>query len=268
MRTTLTLLLAMTIIASPAAQDPSLRDVVARAVAYVVDYQRQLSSVIADEEYHQEIRAQSPPDRRSPRSRQISGEVFFMFADGLWMTIRDPLTVDGQPARRQQSLREALRGEDLSALTRDYLFQNSRWNIGRTIRNFNEPTLALQVVDPHQVKRFKFTRESADRIAFKEKERPTLIQQVDGGPVYSEGHLVLEPQTGRIRRTEFRANVKGVRVTLTTDYVVDAKLGIAVPSVFHETYLRGKPGKDDHEHIACQAIYSNYRRFDVLTRIK
>jgi len=53
-----------------------------------------------------------------------------------------------------------------------------------------------------------------------------------------------------------------IHVELITDYARDEKLGLWVPSVFRERYQgRG-------EDIVCQAIYSNYRRFDVSTRIK
>src|SRR5688572_26823979 len=80
-----------------ASQKPSAKDVVKAATAYVEQYQQQLTSIVADESYLQEIRAQIPTDPQTPRSRQITGEMFFMFAEGQWLAIRDPALVDGRP---------------------------------------------------------------------------------------------------------------------------------------------------------------------------
>jgi hypothetical protein len=55
-------------------------------------------------------------------------------------------------------------------------------------------------------------------------------------------------------------------VRLETTYAPDEKLGLWVPSVFTEWY-RGSPDGED-EMIVCESAYSNYRRFEVVGRIK
>ena len=256
-----------------ASQNPSAKDVVKAATAYVEAYQQQLTSIVADESYLQEIREPVAPDPQNPRSRQIAGEMFFMFADGQWLAIRDPALVDGRPVSGRTSAQVALRSRSAGDVARVFIEQNARWNIGRISRNFNEPTLALLVAASAHVSRFKFDRKAVVRtpeatlvtLAFTEKERPTLIRYLDGEPAYSKGLLVVEAETGRIRRTEFRVDVRGVRVEFITDYMHDQKLGMWVPSTFRERYERVR---GDRELIVCQAVYANYRRFDTSARVK
>ena len=77
------LILALALVASAGASqgpDTSTKAVVEAAAGYVADYQRQLTSVIADEIYAQEVVAQSPRDPEMPRLRRTQGEVFFVYA--------------------------------------------------------------------------------------------------------------------------------------------------------------------------------------------
>src|SRR5687767_2125767 len=89
--------------------DTSRKTIVEAAARYVADYQRQLTSVIADETYTQEILAQSPRDPRMPWLRHIRSEVFFIFAAAKhhWMAIRDVMSVDGDPIADRPNLRDA-----------------------------------------------------------------------------------------------------------------------------------------------------------------
>jgi hypothetical protein len=57
---------------SQAPPDISTEAVVAVAAGYVADYQRQLTSVLADEAYTQEIVSQIPRDPQMPRARHES----------------------------------------------------------------------------------------------------------------------------------------------------------------------------------------------------
>src|SRR5687767_488207 len=99
----------------PEAQRPpdntQVERVVAAAAAYVKDYQRALTAVLADEDYQQRIVAQVPLDRSMPHRRQLVSEVFFMFApaSGDWMAMRDVISMDGTALAQRPNLREALR---------------------------------------------------------------------------------------------------------------------------------------------------------------
>ena len=273
MRTLLAVVASAALIPTPL-QDLSSRELESRATAYVAAYQQQLTSIVADEEYTQEILAQSPVDPAMPRTRRLRSEIFFMFepADGVWMAIRDTILVDGVPVRDRPSVRLALESRAPAAVARQFARLNAQWNIGKVTRNFNEPTLALLAFDRRHQDRFSFKRRSVERTAeatlitleFRERERPTLIRDLDLRPIYSRGEILLEPD-GRVRRTVFRVEADAVKVELTTDYAPNEKLGIWVPARFRERYERIRGGR---ELVVCEALYTNYRRFDVTTRIK
>jgi hypothetical protein len=265
--------------------DTSTRSIIKAAAGYVAEYQPQLTSIVADEVYTQEIVSQSPRDAQMPRIRQMRSEVFFMFAPATndWMAIRDVLVVDGDTLRDRPDLREALQllpARDVAAKFKEY---NSRYNIGRTYRNFNEPTLTLLVLDARHRARFSFDRKRIERtgdtvlvtIAFSEKESPTLIHDPRRGRVFSKGELTVEAGAGRVRRTLLTAKTKDVRLELTTMYSADERLGIWVPALFREEYEHGVASSSkefdsssEHERISCEARYSNFRRFETSVRIK
>jgi len=163
---------------------------------------------------------------------------------------------------------------------------NARYNIGRITRNINEPTLALLSLDEAHRSRFRFAtkkREDVDGhaliwLAFQERERPTLIPSVEGRPVFIKGELLVEMASGRIWESRLTATVEGTSVELVTKYRFDQRLGLMLPIVFRELYEHGKaaaqariehPGQSlEYEQIACEAKYSNFRRFEVFSRIR
>jgi hypothetical protein len=262
---------------------PATRDIVAAAAAYVAEYQQQLTSVLADERYAQEIVTQVPRAPDMPRRRVLASEVFFLFAPSgrEWMTIRDVTAVDGRAVAQRPDLQQALRTLAPREVAATFKSYNSRFNLGRTYRNFNEPTLSLLVLDAEHRSRFSFDRARVERdgeavlvtLAFKEKESPTLIRDVNRGRIFSTGTLVVEAATGRVRRATLNAKSGGIRIELTTEYGPDARLGIWVPVTFREHYTAGsegssKAGGPQYEEIACEAAYSNFRRFETSARIK
>lgn len=265
--------------------DTSTRAVVNAAAAYVADYQRQLTAILADELYTQAVLAQMPPDVHMPRSRRMKSEVFFLFAPGdlAWMAIRDVMAIDGEVVDKRPDIREALRTLPVADVAATFKTYNSRFNIGRTFRNFNEPTFSLLVVDAHHRDRFSFDRkriqEAGDAIlvtlTFVEKESPTLIRDLKRGRVFSKGELTVEAGTGRVRRAMLEARIGQTKLELTTTYSPDERLGMWVPTVFREEYEHGiSPSsrnldpRTEYEQILCEAKYSNYRRFETAVRMR
>lgn len=251
---------------------------VAAAAAYVADYQKQLTFVVADERYTQQILAQSSGDISAFRPREIRGETFFLFTAPQhgWMAIRDVVEVDGRRVENRPSPLEALRTLPPERVAAAFKDNNARYNIGRTYRNFNEPTLSLLPLTDLHRERFSFSRRTVTRegdtvlvtLEFRERELPTLIRDLKHGRLFSRGELLVEAGTGRIRRAEIRVEAKGLRVRLMTDYAPEERLGIWVPVRFRETYERGTERDGEHERIQCDAVYSNYRRFEVSARIR
>jgi hypothetical protein len=269
---------------APQGPDVSERAVVAAAASYVASYQTLLTSILADEAYVQRIVEQTPFDRDGPRRRETRSEVFFMFAPARhdWMTIRDVMAVDGRELRDRRDIREALRTLPPQDVAAAFRADNARHNIGRTFRNFNEPTLGLLALDDRHRARFSFDRRRVERsggatlvtLAFAERDRPTLIRDPNGGPVFLEGEAIVEAGGGRVRRVQITGKDEHLRFDLTTVYEPDDRLQIWVPSRFHEEYERGtqppagSTSRVEHERILCDAVYSNFRRFDTSVRIK
>jgi hypothetical protein len=221
-----------------ASQEPQISEkaVVAAAASYVASYQQQLTSIVADETYIQEIVEQAPRDREIARTRRMTSEIFFMFAPVRhdWMTIRDVMSVDGKAVEDRRDLREALRTLPAYEVAGAFREHNSRYNIGRTFRNFNEPTLSLLVLDDHHRARFSFDRRRVQRagdatlvtLAFAERDTPTLIRDPNGRSVFVKGEAVVEAGSGRVRRVQLAARNDNIRIDLTTVYSPDDRLGL------------------------------------------
>jgi hypothetical protein len=287
---------ALVVSSSPgAAADPGAAafasgrpDVRQLAASYVDEYQRQLAAIVADEVYVQEIRAQDPVDDGAPRSRTLRGEVFFLFAaaEREWMAIRDVKEVDGVPVSGTTDVRATLRTLPAGQVADRMKSYNARYNIGRITRDINEPTLALLVLDATHRDRFKFKpdkpRQVGDRrlvpLSFNERDRPTLIRTTAGKPIYTSGELMVEPENGRIWQSTLNASVDAIKVQLTTEYSFDQRLGLLLPMVFRERYEQGglvvsrgsgRPvAAAEREVVVAEGRYSNFRRFDVLSRIR
>jgi hypothetical protein len=173
---------------------------------------------------------------------------------------------DREDLRALLSRREVLRGVVSQVVAR-----NARYNIGQVTRNFNEPTLPLLLVEAKRVDGVRFERKAVTRsggatlatLAFAERGRPTLVRGPNGS-MPARGEIVIEAETGVVRRTTFELDQAGFTVKLATDYARDDKLGMWLPAVFTERY----ESRLVHEVIECRATYSNYRRFDVTARIK
>jgi len=266
----------------------SLDAVVAAAATYVKGYQRELTAVLADEDYQQQIISQTPRDEAMPRVRRLRSEVFFMYAPASddWMAIRDVSAVNGKDLKDRPNLREALRTLPPHEVARTFKVYNSRFNLGNISRNFNEPTLSLLILDDRYRPHVTFTRKSVQTrrdgvwvtVSFTEQEGPnTLIRERSGKPAVSKGEFVVEAGTGRIRRVWMETTVGAVVADLTTDYAPDARLGIWVPVSFAENYQARANAKIvdprirtqlSSEEIRCVATYTNYRRFEVKVIIR
>ncbi len=262
--------------------------VVDAAARYVATYERELTSIVADEVYTQEIRRQVPPIPGAPQRRQAKSEIFFMFmpTERTWMAIRDVIEIDNFSVADGPRVRDAMLTLHPAELAARMRSANASLNIGRIVRNFNEPTLALLVLDPAHKNRFRFDTGKPRRVGsetrilveFEERERPTLIRNMKGQPVFISGQLDIEPESGRIWRSLVRASVGPVQLELTTEYARDDRLEMILPRTFRERYEDGDPnaradqqaraGTRGYELIVCEARYSNYRRFETSARIK
>jgi hypothetical protein len=189
--------LCMTVAAPAAAQQPSFASVMQRAGAYVGEFERQLSGIVAEEHYVQDVLA-SAIERRCaaaatysevlncreahlvyPVHTELRSDLLLVRPAGAsrWAELRDVFEADGRPIRdRGDRLTRLFLGETPSAplqLSR-ILDESSRFNIGDIERNINTPLFALQILEPANQRRFRFKR-SGNRIpgTFSRENTPT-----------------------------------------------------------------------------------------------
>lgn len=280
--------MAAAIAASPGASqapnpDVSEKALVAAAAAYVEEYQKNFAFLIADEIYTQSLFGANARTRDTTiissgsqvtQTRLMKSELFLTYlpADREWIAVRDVLEVDSVPITGREDLRQLLsRSENMRGLTSQLVARNSRYNIGRVERNFNEPTLPLLLLERKRIGGVKFSRRQVFRegqvtlatLSFAERDE-TLVSS-PRGPIPAKGEFLIEAGTGIVRRTLFELATAGTKVKLETTYERDEKLNVWLPATFTERYETDGMMR---ELILCDAKYTNYRRFEVTARIK
>ena len=254
--------------------DLSTKALVASAAKYVADYQEEFKFLLADEEYVQRL---SSSNGRVTEERRLKGELFLTYlpGDGEWIAVHDFKEVDGKPVPDREDVRALLQKGDVRGTAARIAEKNARFNIGRLGRNFNEPTLALLLLHRKRVQDIDFdrdrvvTQDGRTRVTlrFKEGDRQSLVRNaITTDHIYAKGLLTIDALTGRVEHTEFEIDVNQTNSRLVTEYKPDEKLKLWVPVLFRERYddARGP----ERQVIQCEARYTNYRRFEVIGKIK
>lgn len=285
--------------APSAAPQPAqeLTDVLRRAGAYVEQFQRQLSSIVSEETYRQEVVpavGRGTGRRIRPERRQLRSDLLLLRPEGstTWVQYRDVFEVDGRPVRgREERLTALFAKPGMSNVERvqSILAESARYNIGRIRRTMNVPVLPLEVLAPRRQSRFRFTLDETGArrsekhasglpsaphfhasvegwvVTFQERRGPTLVQTFNGGDVFSRGRFWLEPDTGRVLASEMVAQEKQVSGLLQVSYQSEPLLGFLVPVHLREEYTQAGYGAS----ILGEATYGNFRRvrLDVQTAV-
>ena len=257
---------------------PSLDTVLARARAYVAEYRGKWASVICEERYKQATWGQGRigGDLRTVHTtrRALRSDLLLLWVPeaATWTGYRDVLDVDGQRLRTESGRLESLakRPDTTRSTLRAIADESARFNIGRADRNFNEPSLALRVLDPASSERFHFALVSQPRIAgrrtwlvsFEERASPTLIRNGSlDAPM--RGSLWLDPDAGTVVKTELQVTdpESGAKARMVVEYALEQRLGLWMPRRMREWYEGGVQG------IEGEALYSNFRRFETSGRL-
>jgi VWFA-related protein len=259
-----------------------------RAARYVLDYERALHDIAAEEEYTQWAQASrgivggvalscvATACRRTTRA-----DVVFVRLGGAipWGTFRDVFEVDGQKVRDREARLEALFSASSPASVvqraRQILNESARYNIGTAARTINFPTLSLAFLLPANQGRFAWTRGGTRRfgtvegleVQFDEVARPTLVDQDGQGDLPAKGRFWIEPSRGTVLRSEtsFHFEPARARAYVATQYRAEPTLAMWVPSEMREEYedLRGAPVPVFGSPSEATARYSNFRKFTV-----
>ena len=275
------------------AQEPSLDTVMARAAAYVTGFQRQLSTIVAEETYVQDARKSTgrmSSGRFTPSSpnthRELRSDLLLVWVNDRYVDFRDVFEVDGRRVRdRQERLTSLFLDPSASANTRfrQVIDESARYNIGSVERNVNTPTLPLVFLSPSYQKRVRFNRvagkppaiagssgkdsSSANFVVstevwvveFRETGRDTLIRS--RGDLPARGRFWIESETGRVLMSELLLDAPTVSATIDVSYQSEPLVGFLVPIEMRERYT----GKMDRAIIEGVATYGKFRQFQVKT---
>ena len=263
-------------IAPVAAQsDP---DMVERVRAFAVRYQRDAPSLVASEEYVQNVTsrgASSVFNSAAVQHQVLTAELVMVRLQGTagWVSFRDVLTVDKRSiGDREERLLKLLQSPAPDAMTqaRKIAEESARFNLGRVNRTMNVPDMALEYLQPRHAARIKFDTPRTDTVdrravvvlRFRETSGPSIVRSVSGANVLAVGRVWAEPETGAIVRTELLLNDRLSQGTCTVEFRMDPRLGIPVPIRMTERY------SSNGETIDAVAQSSNFRSFTVSTNEK
>jgi hypothetical protein len=264
-----------------AVQEPTLESTLARARAYVAAFQQQVSGVVSEEAYEQQVRNMrgfSQTTGTSPVIRRaLKSDLLLVKPQGSdrWLQFRDVFEVDGKPVRN--------RGERLidlfvnpSSSTQSHaqriVEESARYNVGPIARNINVPTLALTVLLPDNQTRFEFHRSTkaapglmhaplngAWVVDFRETRANTLIHGADNSDMPSKGRVWIDPETGRVLMTELSIDSASLRATIDVLYGEGPIADLLMPIEMRELYEQFGVAS----RIEGTATYGRFRQFQV-----
>jgi hypothetical protein len=275
----------LVLMVSPAsAEESTLAAVLARAGAYVVEFERRLSGVVAEEQYVQDVRFPFSASTRSSllvtTHRELKSDLLMVKPVGgdAWMQFRDVFDVDGKPVRdRSERLMQLFVSPSSSSATQaERIVQESvRYNIGSLQRTINVPVLALVILLPDNQGRFTFKRtdhgnpllgraavrapDSVWILEYQEVQKHTLIRTTNGRDLPSRGRFWIEPDTGQVIASELIAEDPIIKGTIDVEYQTEPAIGLLVPVAMREHYEVRRDGS----RVDGTATYSRFRQFQV-----
>jgi hypothetical protein len=285
--TAVALLLALQAASAP--QTPPLTTVLDRAGAYVAEFHRRLSSIVAEERYVQDWKTLWTGKRRGATElghRELGSDLLLVKPAGAaaWMTFRDVFEVDGVPVRDRSERLLKLFVEpspSTDAQIRNILAESARYNIGDIQRNVNSPVYPLLFLEKANRFRFKF-KQTADRtpaasqaspdgafrvstevwvIAYDEVAPGTMIRTNDRKDIFAHGRFWIEPSTGQVLMSELVVQNRILRATIDVSFQSEPLLGLLVPIEMRERY----EGRRHNSLIEGRATYGRFRQFQVNT---
>lgn len=257
------------------AQEPTLVQVLQRATDYVEALHRQLSGVVAEEQYQQQERTGGRSRRRRLRS-----DFLLIQPEGAerYYGFRDVYEADGREVRdRDERLARLFLDPSASAQRQIERIrtESALYNIGSVQRNFNTPTYALLFLRPSHKSRFTFERvddgdlplgldppvdvERLWVIGYRETWPTTVIRGADRRNMPAEGRFWVEPDTGRVLATELRVDDAALGATIAVRFEVRDGMEHLVPAEMRERY----DNRQTVSRIDGTATYDRFRRFQV-----
>jgi len=262
----------LTTVSISAQSNPNVDQLLDRMGAYLTEYESQLSSVVADERFQQNVYA------RLPVSTTLESEVSFIRLPGgaEWLGFRDVKTVDRRSvASAGPSVKELLT-YPAPDMTKALAIANTsaKHNLGLP-RTINVPTGALDIIHPRHRSAHEYQLRGEETVrgtrtmvvGFQETARPTLVREPSGRNLISSGRVWIEPATGTVWRVEWiyqaerRMARAGPPPRLRVEFGPHEELAMMVPMLMTERFSVGSGLGDG------RATYRNFRRFGTSARI-
>jgi len=225
-----------------------LTPILDRATAYVADYVKSLSSVVAEERFEQRVDTKGDSlTADTTVTRTLVSDYLLVQVPGLneWLPFRDVYSVDGTPVRdRSDRLLKLFVEAPTQAFTQAIRIreESSRYNIGSGSRDINVPTFALQILTRQLRAGFAFKPRGRERVndldtivvEYEETASSTLIVGRHDENVPARGRLWIDPDTGRVVRTRLETHPDGGNNSIDVVFREEPKLGLWVPSRMDE----------------------------------
>ncbi len=246
------------------AQTPDLESALGAAAKYLALYEREVTAVIAQEDYVQRVLNEA-------RVRRLRSDILIIAQeDAGWVELRDTFEVDERPVRdRDERIAKLFMKPNPDALqqARRIAGEGARFNISPSAfplnRTLNVPLTALRFLrGPNQHRStFQLDRVEPSRIVLKFTERthPRLIATDDGAAAI--GSFTIEPLSGRVLESEFQLVTRRVAARFSVVYAEQPALKLWLPASMTESYRFGGTSV----LMDGRATYSKFRMFRVET---
>ena len=274
------------------AQDLTLDVVLARAAAYVAQYQQQLRGLVAEETYRQNMMPISTGrpigagarSRQTREGRELKSDLLLVKLgdENFWMQFRDVFEVDRKPVRdRDQRLSKLFieAKADARAQAESIQQESARYNLGPLMRTINVPIMALLFFERSVQPRLKFEQGKAGNvkrfdgladpqaiwmIEYREVGKGTMVKGENDRDIPSHGRIWLDSANGRVLQTELISEDTSLRADITVFYKTEPGLELLVPGEMREIYTIRR----NDMRIDGRATYSRFRQFTVTTTEK
>ena len=256
---------------------PTLDQLLDRMGAYLTEYESQLSSVVADERFEQNVYAPGAGSRT--QATTLESEVAFIRLPGgaEWLGFREVKRVNFKAVKQNGPSISDVLTSAAGDMTKARAIANAsaKHNLGLP-RTINVPTAPLDIIHPahRAAHRYELTGDESVRgtrtmvVAFTEVARPTLVREPNGTYLVSSGRIWIEPESGGVWRVEwvYQAEKRHPRALapprLRVDFERHAELGFMVPRAMTEVFSATSRTRGEG-----RATYRNFRRFGTSARI-
>jgi hypothetical protein len=245
----------------------NLDDVLAAAARYLADYEREITAIVAEESYLQEVLFEN-------RRRHLRSDLLVLHdATTGWIGFRDVFDVDKRPVRnRSQRLMNLFLEPRRDAVeqAKRIVDEGTRYNLSprrvQLRRTINMPLTPLYFLRQQNQRRSTFgldlsaepDEHGAVAVGFTEHAQPRIISTPDRAP--ARGAFWIQPGSGRVVTAVLIIETLETLATIHVAFTEQPTFDMWLPATMDEEYVVGTRGR-----VVGHAEYSNFRRFRVDT---